>query len=182
VDDRGNLLALADPRRAGDEELRVIDERNAFIMDNMMQDVTRYGTAARAARLGRADLAGKTGTTNEFVDAWFAGYTPALVAVSWVGFDQPKTLGRNQTGGVVALPMWLGYMEKVLGEYPEMLRDVPEGVVAVPTMQYPAPPGDVKMIPEFFYREAVPPPEVLQPPPVPVQPPPSLPEQQNPPA
>jgi len=182
VDDRGNALALAEPRRAGDETLRVLDPRNAFIMDNMMQDVTRYGTAARAARLGRADLAGKTGTTNEFVDAWFAGYTPALVAVSWVGFDQPKTLGRNQTGGVVALPMWLGYMEKVLGEYPEMLRDVPEGVVAVPTMQYPAPPGDVKMIPEFFYREAVPPPEVLQPPPVPVQPPPSLPEQQNPPA
>jgi len=181
VDDRGHALALAEPRRAGDETLRVLDPRNAFIMNNMMQDVTRYGTAARAARLGRADLAGKTGTTNEFVDAWFAGYTPALVAVSWVGFDQPKTLGRNQTGGVVALPMWLGYMEKVLGDYPEMHRDVPEGVVTVPTMQYPAPSGDAKMIPEFFYREAVPPPEVLQPPPVPVQPPPSLPEQ-NPPA
>src|SRR6185295_1124687 len=64
VDDRGNLVALAEPRRAGDEDLRVIDERNAFIMDNMMQDVTRVGTAARAARLGRSDLAGKTGTTN----------------------------------------------------------------------------------------------------------------------
>jgi penicillin-binding protein 1A len=181
VDDRGNALALAEPRRAGDEALRVLDPRNAFIMDNMMQDVTRYGTAARAARLGRPDLAGKTGTTNEFVDAWFAGYHPALVAISWVGFDQPKTLGKNQTGGVVALPIWLGYMEKVLGEYPEMLRDVPEGVVAVPTMQYSGPPGDPKMIPEFFYREAVPPPEVLQQPPVPVQPPPPLPEQ-NPPA
>jgi penicillin-binding protein 1A len=182
VDDRGNALALAEPRRAGDEALRVLDPRNAFIMDNMMQDVTRVGTAARAARLGRTDLAGKTGTTNEFVDAWFAGYNPALVAVSWVGFDQPKTLGKNQTGSVVALPIWLGYMEKVLGEYPEMLRELPEGVVAVPTMQYPAVLGETRAVPEFFYREAVPPAEVLQPPPVPVSPTPALPEQQNPPA
>jgi len=164
VDDRGNPLGLADPRRAGDETLRVLDPRNAFIMDNMMQDVTRSGTAARAARLGRVDLAGKTGTTNEFVDAWFAGYQPALVAISWVGFDQPKTLGKNQTGGVVALPIWLGYMEKVLGDIPELSRNMPEGIVAVPTVQYPSAPGEAKTIPEFFYREAVPPPEVLQPP------------------
>ena len=165
VDDRGNLLALADPRRAGDEELRVIDERNAFIMDNMMQDVVRIGTAARAARLGRADLAGKTGTTNEFVDAWFAGYQPALVAVAWVGFDQPKTLGKNQTGGVVALPLWLGYMEKVLSEIPEMPREMPPGVVILPTGPYPALPGQPRLMPEYFYSEAVPPPDVLQPPP-----------------
>jgi penicillin-binding protein 1A len=182
VDDRGNALAVADPRRAGDEALRVLDPRNAFIMDHMMQDVTRIGTAARAARLGRSDLAGKTGTTNEFVDAWFAGYQPALVAVSWVGFDQPRTLGKNQTGSVVALPVWLGYMEKVLGEYPEMSRSVPEGVVAVPTMQFPAPGGESRTIPEYFYRESIPPPEVLQPPAPPVQPPPALPEQPNPPA
>jgi len=164
VDDRGNPLALAQPRRAGDEALRVIDARNAFIMDSMMQDVTRYGTGARAARLGRSDLAGKTGTTNEFVDAWFAGYQPSLVAIAWVGFDQPKTLGKNQTGGVVALPIWVGYMEKVLQEIPEMSRTVPEGVVMVPTGPYPALPGESKLVPEFFYREAVPPPEVLQPP------------------
>jgi penicillin-binding protein 1A len=183
VDDRGNALALAEPRRASDEALRVLDPRNAFIMDNMMQDVTRYGTAARAARLGRADLAGKTGTTNEFVDAWFAGYQPGLVAVSWVGFDQPKTLGRNQTGGVVALPIWLGYMERVLAEYPEILRSVPEGIVAVPTG--PLAGESTKMVPEYFYREAVPPPEVLQPlpPPVPSQPAqPASPQQTNPPA
>jgi len=164
VDDRGNPLALAQPRRAGDEALRVIDARNAFIMDSMMQDVTRYGTGARAARLGRSDLAGKTGTTNEFVDAWFAGYQPSLVAIAWVGFDQPKTLGKNQTGGVVALPIWVGYMEKVLQEIPEMSRTVPEGIVMVPTGPYPALPGESKLVPEFFYREAVPPPEVLQPP------------------
>ena len=118
VDDRGNVVALANPQRAGDESLRVLDPRNVFIMDSMMQDVTRYGTAARAARLGRTDLAGKTGTTNEFVDAWFAGYHPTLVGISWVGYDQPRTLGRNQTGAIVALPVWLGYMEKVLKDVP----------------------------------------------------------------
>jgi len=179
VDDRGNALALAEPKRAGDETLRVIDARNAFIMDNMMQDVTRIGTGARAARLGRTDLAGKTGTTNEFVDAWFAGYQPSLVAIAWVGFDQPKTLGRNQTGGVVALPIWVGYMEKVLQDIPEAARTMPEGVVTVPTGPYPPQPGEAKLAPEYFYKEFVPPPEVLQPPapPRPITPP----EQQPPP-
>src|SRR5687768_6467640 len=160
VDDRGNALAVADPRRAGDEALRVLDPRNAFIMDHMMQDVTRVGTAARAARLGRSDLAGKTGTTNEFVDAWFAGYQRALVGISWVGFDQPRTLGKNQTGGVVALPIWVGYMEKALKEIPEAQRSVPQGIVSVPVMGMF---GEGRLAPEFFYREAVPPPEVLQP-------------------
>ncbi len=164
VDDRGNPLVLAQPKRAGDEALRTIDARNAFVMDNMMQDVTRVGTGARAARLGRTDLAGKTGTTNEFVDAWFAGYNPNLVAIAWVGFDQPRTLGRNQTGGVVALPIWVGYMEKALHDAPEASRNVPDGVVMVPTSPYPPLPNDTRLIPEFFYREAIPPPEVLQPP------------------
>jgi penicillin-binding protein 1A len=160
VDDRGNPLALAKPKRAGDESLRVLDPRNAFIMDHMMQDVTRYGTAARATRLGRSDLAGKTGTTNEFVDAWFAGYQPNLVGIAWMGFDQPKSLGRNQTGGVVALPIWIGYMDKALKELPEAPRTVPVGVVSVPVMGVL---GEGKLAPEFFYQEAVPPPEVLQP-------------------
>src|SRR5688572_16336791 len=164
VDDRGNPLALASPQRAGDESLRVIDKRNAFIMDSMMQDTTRSGTAARAARLGRGDLAGKTGTTNEFVDAWFAGYQPNLVGISWVGFDQPRTLGRNQTGSVVALPIWLGYMEKILKDMPDTQRNAPEGVVTVP-MQVLTPGSDTslphteaKVVPEFFYQESVPPP------------------------
>src|SRR5437588_1961301 len=163
VDDRGNVLALAEPRRAGDEALRVIDARNAFIMDNMLQDVTRFGTAARAARLGRPDLAGKTGTTNEFVDAWFAGYQPALVGMSRVGFDQPKSIGQKRTGGVVALPIWVSYMERTLKDIPEMPREMPPGVVVVPTGPYPAG-GETRSIPEFFYKEAVPPPEVLRPP------------------
>ncbi|HEX4926718.1 MAG TPA: penicillin-binding protein 1A [Burkholderiales bacterium] len=164
VDDRGNVLALAQPQRAGDEALRVIDARNAFIMDNMMQDVTRIGTAARAARLGRPDLAGKTGTTNEFIDAWFAGYQPSLVAVTWVGYDQPRTLGKNQTGGVVALPIWLGYMEQVLKDVPDMPREMPPGIVVLPTGPYPTVSDEAKLVPEFFYQEAVPPPEVLRPP------------------
>jgi penicillin-binding protein 1A len=167
VDDRGNAIALANPQRAGDETLRVIDPRNAFIMDDMMLDVTRYGTAARVARLGRSDLAGKTGTTNEFVDAWFAGYQPNLVGISWVGFDQPRTLGRNQTGGVVALPIWVGYMEKVLKDIPEGHRTVPPGIVSVPMGPLPGAPGDSKPIPEFFYRESVPAPEMLNPAPPP---------------
>ena len=170
VDDRGNALAVADPRRAGDEELRVIDARNAFIMDHMLQDVTRYGTAARIARLGRIDLAGKTGTTNEFVDAWFAGYQPSHIAVSWVGYDQPRSLGKSQTGSVVALPLWLGYMEKVLPDIAETPRETPQDVVVVPTAPYPAPPGPTRLVPEFFYRDGVPPPDVLQPPP-PIVPP-----------
>jgi penicillin-binding protein 1A len=168
VDDRGNPLALANPKRAGDESLRVLDPRNAFIMDHMMQDVTRYGTAARATRLGRTDLAGKTGTTNEFVDAWFAGYQPNLVGIAWMGFDQPKSLGKNQTGSVVALPIWIGYMEKALKEIPEVPRSVPPGIVSVPVMGVL---GEGRLAPEFFYREAVPPPEVLQPIAPPLEPP-----------
>jgi penicillin-binding protein 1A len=157
VDDRGNLLGEARPQRAGDESLRVIDTRNAFIMDSLMQDVARVGTGARAASLGRKDVAGKTGTTNEFIDAWFAGYIPSLVGISWVGFDQPRTLGRNQTGGLVALPIWVGYMQKVQKAVPEMQRIVPEGVVTGDTVDFdPSGLGEAKQVPEYFYREFVP--------------------------
>jgi penicillin-binding protein 1A len=157
VDDRGNALGVARPQRAGDESLRVIDERNAFIMDSLMQDVARVGTGARTASLGRKDIAGKTGTTNEFIDAWFAGYNPALVGVAWVGFDQPKSLGRNQTGGLVALPIWTGYMEAALKGVPDMQRIVPAGVVTADTFEIsPAALSDAKHIPEYFYREFVP--------------------------
>ncbi len=157
VDDRGNPLGVARPQRAGDESLRVIDERNAFIMDSLMQDVARVGTAARTASLGRKDIAGKTGTTNEFVDAWFAGYNPALVGVAWVGFDQPKSLGRNQTGGLVALPIWTGYMERALKGMPDLQRVVPDGVVTADTFEMsPVANNEAKHIPEYFYREFVP--------------------------
>jgi len=154
VDDRGNPLGEARPQRAGDESLRVIDTRNAFIMDSLLQDVARVGTAARAASLGRKDVAGKTGTTNEFIDAWFAGYIPSLVGVAWVGYDRPQTLGRNQTGGLVALPIWVGYMQQVQKGVPEMQRIVPDGVVTAETYALEA--GETKQLPEYFYSEFVP--------------------------
>ncbi|MFZ1910539.1 MAG: penicillin-binding protein 1A [Burkholderiales bacterium] len=155
VDDRGNPLGVAHPQHAGDDGLRVIDARNAFLIDSMLQDVTRYGTAARAARLGRDDIAGKTGTTNEFVDAWFCGFQPTLVGITWAGFDQPKTLGRNQTGASVALPIWMDFMAKALKGVPEMELTPPPGVVLVETGPDPTIPDD-KPTPEYFYQENVP--------------------------
>ncbi|MFN7351895.1 MAG: penicillin-binding protein 1A, partial [Burkholderiales bacterium] len=122
TDSQGRVLAQASPTLAGDESLRVLDERNVFLMDSIMKDVTRFGTAARAASLKRTDLAGKTGTTNDAVDAWFAGYNPALVAVAWVGYDQPKNLGPRETGGAAALPIWIGYMNKALSGVPNIQR------------------------------------------------------------
>lgn len=156
VDDRGNELGAARPPRAGEDSLRVIDPRNAFIMDSMMQDVTRYGTAASAAKLGRRDLAGKTGTTNDFVDGWFCGYQPELVGVAWVGYDQPKSLGKNQTGGRISLPIWIDYMSKALKGVPDAPRSVPEGVVSARSDTDPAAPTDGKGAAEFFYREFAP--------------------------
>jgi len=155
VDDRGNELGTAQPALAGEEALRVIDARNAFIMDSMMQDVTRYGTAASVAKLGRRDLAGKTGTTNDFVDGWFCGYQPELVGIAWVGFDQPRTLGKNQTGGRIALPIWIEYMGKALKGVPEGQRAVPEGVVSARSDADPAAP-EARSASEYFYREFAP--------------------------
>jgi penicillin-binding protein 1A len=151
VDDRGNLLAQAQAPQAGDESLRVIDARNAFLMDSMMHDVVRYGTAVRAMSLGRQDLAGKTGTTNDYVDAWFNGYHPTLVGIAWVGFDQPKKLGSNETGGVTALPIWMGYMSKALKTAPETFMTVPEGITSVRVNESGLPAPDGK--PEYFYLE-----------------------------
>jgi penicillin-binding protein 1A len=131
TDAHGQVLSQAKPLLAGDENQRVLDERNVFIMDSLMKDVTRVGTAARAADLKRTDLAGKTGTTNDAVDAWFAGYNPALVAIAWVGYDQPKNLGPKETGGAAALPIWISYMRKALAGVPNIERPVPEGIVNV---------------------------------------------------
>ncbi len=111
----------------------MLDARTAFIADSMLRDVVRTGTAYTAKqRLGRNDLAGKTGTTNDAVDAWFAGYTPKLVAVAWMGYDQPKSLGVRETGGGLSLPIWISYMSKMLKGVPESPdRQPPEGVVMV---------------------------------------------------
>ncbi|TSA11085.1 MAG: penicillin-binding protein 1A [Betaproteobacteria bacterium] len=157
VDDRGNVLAQAQPPRAGDESLRVIDQRNAFVMDSMLHDVVRFGTAARAMSLGRKDLAGKTGTTNDLVDAWFAGYQPTLVAIAWIGFDQPRKLGNNETGSVAALPIWMNYMSKALRGVEESFQQVPEGVVSVNVNPDTGQTTGEDKLGEYFYRENVPP-------------------------
>jgi penicillin-binding protein 1A len=128
LDGKGNVLMQAKPKAAGDDEHLVISPRNAYLMNSMMQDVVRYGTATKALTLKRGDVAGKTGTTNDSYDAWFAGYASELVAITWVGFDTPKSLGDKETGGGVALPIWIDYMAQVLPKMPEIKRPVPEGL------------------------------------------------------
>jgi penicillin-binding protein 1A len=132
VDGKGKVLFQASPSNMGDESKRVLDPKTAFVMDSLMQEVTRSGTAASArAKLGRSDIAGKTGTTNEAHDAWFAGYHPNLSAVVWMGFDRPKSLGSNETGGGLSLPIWINYMSRALNGVPETPRAVPAGVVNI---------------------------------------------------
>jgi penicillin-binding protein 1A len=110
---------------------RVISAQNAYIVNSLMQDVVQYGTARRAKALGRSDLAGKTGTTNDQRDAWFVGFNRDLLAISWVGFDDSKPLGTRETGGVAALPIWLDYMKSALDGKPNHLLDQPEGMVTL---------------------------------------------------
>ncbi len=131
TDADGKLLSEVKPDKAGDEANRVIDARNAFIMDNMLKDVVKGGTAIKAMSLKRTDLAGKTGTTNDSFDAWFAGYQPGVVGIAWIGFDQPKNLGNRETGGGLALPIWINYMEKALKGVPMVERTVPDGIITV---------------------------------------------------
>jgi penicillin-binding protein 1A len=101
-------------------------------MDSMLQEVTKTGTAASARpKLGRNDIAGKTGTTNDSHDAWFAGYNPKVVAIAWIGFDKPASLGDRETGGGLALPMWISYMTTALRNQPQEGREVPAGVTQV---------------------------------------------------
>jgi penicillin-binding protein 1A len=130
VDAKGNTLSEASPQVADANAERAIDPRNAWLMTSLLKDVVAYGTATRALVLGRRDIAGKTGTTNENVDAWFCGYNAALVGVAWIGFDQPRTLGANETGSVAALPMWIAYMQKALKGTPEANLAQPEGIIA----------------------------------------------------
>ncbi len=139
TDSSGKVLTAAAPERAGDERNRVIDERNAFLMDSMLKDVVRYGTANKAMSLKRTDLAGKTGTTNDSFDAWFAGYQAKLVGIAWIGFDQPRNLGNRETGGGLALPIWIGYMQRALKD--------------IPMEERPVPPGIIQAEGDFFYAE-----------------------------
>jgi penicillin-binding protein 1A len=158
-DNKGEVIYRARPETAGADAERVLDERNAFLMTTLMRDVVRYGTAAKAMSLGRNDLAGKTGTTNDHVDAWFAGFNGKLAAVSWIGFDTPANLGPNETGGQAALPIWMGYAGKVLKGVPETEIAPPAGVVTVainPTTGLRERDGASKTS-EYFYSESTPP-------------------------
>ncbi len=129
VDATGRVL-LETPPAALDESARTLDARNAFVMTSMMQEVTRSGTAARAqATLKRPDVYGKTGTTNDSMDAWFAGYHPTLVGVVWIGYDNPRKLGSRETGGGLALPVWLELMAQALKGVPVQEPAPPEGVL-----------------------------------------------------
>jgi penicillin-binding protein 1A len=130
-DEKNQVIAQAAPIPVGDQGTRVLDPRNAFMMDTMLRDVTIYGTAARASvALKRQDLAGKTGTTNEYVDAWFCGYQMTVAACAWMGFDQPKKLGDKETGGAAALPIWIGYMGRALKDVPQQTPPAPDGLVS----------------------------------------------------
>ena len=131
TDHKGRVISENPPPDISDLP-RAIDARNAFVMNNLLQEVTRSGTAARAqATLKRTDLHGKTGTTNDSVDAWFAGYQPTLAAVTWIGYDKPRNLGSRETGGGLSLPVWINFMERALKGVPVMEATVPPGVVNV---------------------------------------------------
>ncbi len=126
---RGRVL-VDTPAVPLSEENRAIDARNAFLMTSLLQEVTRSGTAARAqATLKRADIYGKTGTTNDAMDAWFAGYQATTTAITWIGYDTPRKLGDRETGGGLALPVWISYMATALRNVPVMEPDAPEGLV-----------------------------------------------------
>lgn len=148
-DASGRLVGRTDAASAGRNAPRVIDPRNAWLMDSMLQDVVKRGTGARARSLKRSDLAGKTGTTNDYLDAWFCGYSPDLVAVSWLGFSQPRNMGRGETGGVAALPIWVKFMETGLEGIPEHSQPRPPGLSEVAT--------GAEGVPDFQYAEYAPP-------------------------
>ncbi len=131
ADSKGEVIFEA-PAQVLDESRRVTSERNTFVTNTLLQEVTRAGTAARAqATLKRPDLYGKTGTTNEVVDAWFAGFQPGLVAVVWLGYDEPRSLGSHASGGSLALPAWIEFMATALKDVPVREVSPPEGVLKI---------------------------------------------------
>jgi len=130
TDAKGRVLFEAPAAVPPSEAERAIPERNAFVMGSLLNDVTRVGTAARAqAALQRPDLYGKTGTTNDAVDAWFAGYQPGVVAVAWMGYSEPRSLGERESGGGLALPVWIDAMAAMLKGVPVAQPGAPQGLM-----------------------------------------------------
>ncbi len=139
---------------------RIIDGRTTYILNSMLQDVIRLGTGRRALALGRTDLAGKTGTTNESKDAWFSGYNADYVTTVWTGFDQPESLGRREYGGTVALPIWMSFMGAALKDKPPHTQPEPEGILSLrvdPVSGRAATPGTPNAYFELFKSEDTPP-------------------------
>lgn len=152
-EEQNNMLLSSKPAQ------RIMTAQNNYIMNSMLRDVVRYGTGRKAMSLGRNDLAGKTGTTNNQVDAWFNGFHPELVAISWVGFDSPKGLGRYETGGKAALPMWIDFMRVALHDTPEEPLKEPVDMITVkidPNTGLLADPYATDAIDETFRTENVP--------------------------
>ncbi|MGL4318473.1 MAG: penicillin-binding protein 1A [Pseudomonas sp.] len=140
---------------------QIVDERTAYIMTSMLQDVIKRGTGRRALAMGRGDLAGKTGTTNESKDSWFSGYNADYITTVWTGFDQPESLGRHEYGGTVALPIWMSYMSAALKDKPEHLPPEPAGLLTLridPASGRAASPGAPDAYFELFKSEDSPPP------------------------
>jgi penicillin-binding protein 1A len=136
TDARGKVLSEAQPALL-DESIRTLSARNAFVMSSLLQEVTRSGTAADAqSKLKRRDLYGKTGTTNDSQDAWFAGWQRNVVAVVWIGYDTPRKLGAKETGGGLALPVWIDYMGYALKGLPVDEPTAPAGVVNINSEWY----------------------------------------------
>ncbi|WP_028231691.1 penicillin-binding protein 1A [Paraburkholderia mimosarum] len=142
TDQRGMVVAQAQPIVAEQNAPRAIDARNAYIMNSLLQSVAQRGTGAKSNVLKRTDLSGKTGTTNDSRDAWFAGYQHTLAAIAWIGYDNPRSLGDKETGGGLALPVWIDYMQKALNGVPEYKMAMPDGIVTL---------GD-----ELYYADATP--------------------------
>lgn len=141
TDSSGKVLMQAKPVVAGDAAARVIDPRTVYVMNDMLRGVATFGTGARVHReLKRDDIGGKTGTTNDSHDAWFAGFTPKLVSIAWMGYDQPRSLGSRETGGGAALPIWLDYMRYALKGQPQ----TPPG---------PMPAGLEKVDGDYYFSE-----------------------------
>jgi len=159
-DARGTVLSKTIPEVAGNGAKEVIDVRNAYTMVSMLQDVVKHGTGIRAMQLGRQDLAGKTGTTYDSIDAWFCGFHPTVVGIAWMGYDQPRSLGDRETGGGAALPIWMSYMGKVLKDVPEAVYSMPDNMIAV-HINDEGYRDDNSPLVEYFYKENVPPERVM---------------------
>jgi len=136
TDPNGAIVARAQPLVAEQNAPRAIDARNAYVMNSLLQSVAQRGTGARTNILKRTDLAGKTGTTNDSHDAWFAGYQHTLAAIAWIGYDNPRSLGDRETGGGLSLPVWIDYMGAALKGVPEFKPPVPDGVESLGSELY----------------------------------------------